>query len=147
MKTELSLADLQQRALLIGDRLPYLQLLVLFGSRATAKATDESDWDFAVFYDEDLQEKLTKDKPYGFIEAYSVIPKVMEINSDRVDIVDLSYCSDVIAHFVAHDGILLYERECGCFERFRQKALMSDLQLHELQQQIANRIRASLAGR
>ena len=47
MTTELSLANLRQRALLIGDRLPYLKFLVLFGSRARGDAYERSDWDFA----------------------------------------------------------------------------------------------------
>jgi predicted nucleotidyltransferase len=142
-----NLEDLKSLALKTVEQLPYLQMLILFGSRATDGATDESDWDFAVLYDEDLQESLTKDKPYGFIEAYSVIPKVMGISSDRIDIVNLGHCSDVIAHFVAQDGKLLYEKETGCFEQFKQRALMSDRQLYEIQQQMANRIRASLARR
>jgi len=151
MKTELSIAEnleaISALAPEISEQLPYLQMLILFGSRATGKATDTSDFDLAVSYDEDLQEKFTKDKPYGFIEAYSIIPKVLGINSDRIDIVDLGHCSDVIAHFVAQDGKLLYERELGYFEKFKQNALMSDRQLHEIQQQIANRIRLSLARR
>ena len=139
--------EFQQQVSQIGVRLPYLKMLILFGSRATGNATNTSDWDFAVLYDEDLQESLTKDKPYGFIEAYSVIPKVLGISGDRIDIVNLSHCSDVIAHFVAQDGKLLFEKEVGCFDQFKQRALMSDRQLDNLQQQIANRIRASLARR
>ena len=46
MKTELSLEDLRQRALTIGDRIPYLKFLVLFGSRARDDAYERSDWDF-----------------------------------------------------------------------------------------------------
>ena len=99
MKTELSIAEnleaISALAPEISEQLPYLQMLILFGSRATGKATDTSDFDIAVSYDEDLQEKFTKDKPYGFIEAYSVIPKVLGINSDRLDIVDLGHYSDV----------------------------------------------------
>lgn len=134
-------------ALQIREEILYLKMLVLFGSRARGDYREDSDYDFAVLYDEDLQESLTKDKPYGFIEAYSVIPKVLGISSDRIDIVNLGHCSDVIAHFVAQDGKLLYEKEIGCFEQFKQRALMSDRQLYEIQQQIANRIRTSLARR
>ncbi|MFN5861757.1 MAG: type VII toxin-antitoxin system MntA family adenylyltransferase antitoxin [Pseudanabaena sp.] len=134
-------------ALQIREEIPYLKMLVLFGSRARGDYREDSDYDFAVLYDEDLQESLTKDKPYGFIEAYSVIPKVLGISSDRIDIVNLGHCSDVIAHFVAQDGKLLYEKEIGCIEQFKQRALMSDRQLYEIQQQIASRIRTSLARR
>ncbi len=139
--------ELQQQASQISARLPYLKMVILFGSRATGSATDLSDWDFAVLYDDDLQKSLTKDKPYGFIEAYFVIPKVLGISSDRVDIVNLGHCSDVIAHFVAQDGKLLYEKETSCFEEFKQRALMSDQQLDGIQQQMADRIRTALAKR
>ena len=142
-----NLEGFKSLALKIAEQLPYIQTLVLFGSRATGRSTETSDWDLAVLYDEDLQESLTKDKPYGFIEAYFVIPKVLGINSDRIDIVNLGHCSDAIAHFVAQDGKLLYEKEIGCFTRFKQRALMSDRQLDELQQQMKNQIRASLARR
>lgn len=138
---------LQDSTVQIREQLPYLKMLILFGSRATGSATDLSDWDFAVLYDEDLQESLTKDKPYGFIEVYSVIPKMLGISRDRIDIVNLTHCSNVIAHFVAQDGKLLYEKEVDCFDQFKQQALMSDRQLDEIQQQMANRIRTSLARR
>lgn len=147
-KPNRSLSELKQLAPNLVREIPYLIILALFGSRARNDHDETiSDYDFAVLYDEDLQESLTKDKPYGFIEAYSVIPKVLGISSDRIDIVNLGHCSDVIAHFVAQDGKLLYEKEIGCFEQFKQRALMSDRQLYEIQQQIANRIRTSLARR
>ena len=72
---------------------------------------------------------------------------MLGISRDRIDIVNLGHCSDVIAHFVAQDGKVLFEKEVGCFDQFKQRVLMSDRQLNELQQQMTNRIRASLASR
>lgn len=34
----------------LPEKIPYLKMLVLFGSRATGNASNHSDWDFAVLY-------------------------------------------------------------------------------------------------
>jgi predicted nucleotidyltransferase len=144
MNTLLNVAQLRTLSLEIAEQLPYLKMLILFGSRAIGSATNASDWDFAVLYDEDLQEGLTKDKPYGFIEAYSVIPKVLGINSDDIDIVDLGNCSEILAHRIARDGVILYERNQGLFTSFQNKALMSDLQLQQSRRTRIDNIKLSL---
>lgn len=53
MTTNLLLENLQQKAVTIGDRLPYLTFLVLFGSMARGDAYERSDWDFAILCDEE----------------------------------------------------------------------------------------------
>ncbi|MFN9858172.1 MAG: type VII toxin-antitoxin system MntA family adenylyltransferase antitoxin [Pseudanabaena sp.] len=131
-------------ALQIREEIPYLKMLVLFGSRARGDYREDSDYDFAVLYDEDLQESLTKDKPYGFIEAYSVIPKVLGINSDDIDIVDLGNCSEILAHRIARDGVLLYEKNKGLFTSFQKKALMSDIQVQQSRRARIDNIKLSL---
>jgi len=136
--------EFQQKASQIGTRLPYLKMLILFGSRAIGNETNTSDWDFAVLYDETLQESLTKDKPYGFIEAYSVISKVLGINSDDIDIVDLGNCSEILAHRIARDGVLLYEKNKGLFTSFQKKALMSDIQVQQSRRARIDNIKLSL---
>jgi len=134
----------EQKAIYIAEQLPYLQMLILFGSRATGKATDRSDFDLAVLYNEDLRGKLTKDKLYGFIEPYSVIPKVLGIDNDDIDIVEINHCSEILAHRIARDGILLYERNQGLFENFQNKSLMSDLQIQQSRRARIENIKLSL---
>ncbi len=91
-----------------------------------------------------MQESLTKDKPYGFIEAYSVISKVLGINSDDIDIVDLGNCSEILAHRIARDGVLLYEKNKGLFTSFQKKALMSDIQVQQSRRARIDNIKLSL---
>ncbi|MGK7933382.1 MAG: nucleotidyltransferase domain-containing protein [Microcystaceae cyanobacterium] len=47
-----SLDKLQSLSCQIPSKIPYLKMLVLFGSQATGKSHSESDWDFAVLCDE-----------------------------------------------------------------------------------------------
>lgn len=51
MKTQ-SFYDLKNRFLQLPEKIPYLKMLVLFGSRAKGNIHAKSDWDFAVVYDE-----------------------------------------------------------------------------------------------
>ncbi|MCA6586203.1 MAG: nucleotidyltransferase domain-containing protein [Pseudanabaena sp. M051S1SP1A06QC] len=140
----LTISSLRDAAVQIREQVPYLKMLVLFGSRACGDYREDSDWDFAVLYDETLQESLTKDKPYGFIEAYSVISKVLGINSDDIDIVDLGNCSEILAHRIARDGVLLYEKNKGLFTSFQKKALMSDIQVQQSRRARIDNIKLSL---
>jgi predicted nucleotidyltransferase len=147
MTTELSLADLQQRALIIGDRLPYLKFLVLFGSRARGDAYERSDWDFAMFCDEEARQKAIADQPYGFLAVHNAIEDCFDIGGERMDVVDVTRCSVLIAHYVARDGQLLYERDIGTFEQFAKQALMSDLELRVLQKSLREKVEISLRRR
>ncbi|MFN9610404.1 MAG: type VII toxin-antitoxin system MntA family adenylyltransferase antitoxin [Pseudanabaena sp.] len=144
-KPNRSLSELKQLAPTIDREIPYLIILALFGSRARNDHDETiSDYDFAVLYDETLQESLTKDKPYRFIEAYSIIPKVLGINSDDIDIVDLGNCSEILAHRIARDGVLLYEKNKGLFTSFQKKALMSDIQVQQSRRARIDNIKLSL---
>ncbi|MEM9274319.1 MAG: hypothetical protein AAGA80_15355 [Cyanobacteria bacterium P01_F01_bin.143] len=44
---------------------------------------------------------------------------------------DLEYCPELLAHFIAYDGELIYEEQLGEFEKFKQKALLSKIQLEQ----------------
>ena len=113
MKTELSLADLQQRALTVGDHLPYLKFLVLFGSRARGDADERSDWDFAIFCDDEERQKAIADQPYGFLAVHNAIEDCFEIGGECMDVVDVTRCAVLIAHYIAEEGVVLYESEIG----------------------------------
>jgi len=147
MKTELSLADLQQRALIIGDRIPYLKFLVLFGSRARGDAYERSDWDFAILCDEEERKTAIADLPYGFLAVHNAIEDCFDIGGEWMDVVDVTRCSALIAHYVARDGQLLYERDIGTFEQFVKRALMSELELKTLQRHLREKVEISLRRR
>ena len=132
MKTELSLEDLRHRALTIGDRIPYLKFLVLFGSRARDDAYERSDWDFAMLCDDEQRKIAIADKDYGFFEMHNAIEDSFEISGEYMDVVDLHKCSALIAHYVATEGVLLYESQQGVFSAFRQRTSMTQQAIDEL---------------
>lgn len=144
MKTELSLADLQQRALMIGDRLPYLKFLVLFGSRARGDAYERSDWDFAILCDEEERKKAIKDQPYGFLAVHNAIEDCFDIGGEYMDVVDVTRCSTLIAHYIAAEGVVLYESEIGVFRDFQQRVTMTQQAIAELSDSLRQQVEAFL---
>lgn len=45
----------------LTEKMPYLKILVLFGSRATGHIHANSDWNFAALYDEEIRNNYIKD--------------------------------------------------------------------------------------
>jgi predicted nucleotidyltransferase len=113
-------------------QVPYLTMLVLFGSRGREEAHENSDWDFAVLYDEDLAKEQLKG--WDWLKIYDILADAFEISSDAIDVVNLNQCSPLIAHYIARDGQLIYEQETGLFEQFKRENLMSQEELKFLRQ-------------
>ena len=55
-----------------------------------------------------------------------VIGELFQINPDSIDVVELNNCSNLIAHYIARDGKVLYEDESNQFEKFRQGVLLDN---------------------
>lgn len=110
------------------EKMPYLKMLVLFGSRATGHIHENSDWDFAALYDEEIRKKYIKDG-WSWFEVPLIISQIFDISSDKTDVVELNSCSWLIAHFIARDGILLYEKDSGGFDYFRLTSLRTESEL------------------
>ncbi|MDZ8026928.1 MAG: nucleotidyltransferase domain-containing protein [Nostoc sp. DcaGUA01] len=130
-----TISELQEFSLKIPEKIPYLKMLVLFGSRATGNTNAKSDWDFAVLYDEEQREVYVKDNVSRWFELPMQIGQLLKINSDLIDIVELNHCSDLIAHFIARDGILMFEKYLGQFEEFRLTSLKSKLELKKFREE------------
>lgn len=135
-----SLFDMKLLASRLQEKIPYLKMLVLFGSRATGKTHAKSDWDFATLYDEEKRKACIGERAFAWFEVPQKLGEVFEINSDEIDVVELNRCSSLIAHFVARDGKLLYESEPGAFENFQQNALMSDSELKQTECELRDRV-------
>ena len=135
-----SLFDMKILASRLQDKIPYLKILVLFGSRATGKTHDKSDWDFATLYDEDKRKVCMGERTFAWFEVPQNLGELFEINSDEIDVVELNRCSSLIAHFVARDGKLLYESEPGEFEKFKQDALISESELKQIEGELHNKV-------
>jgi predicted nucleotidyltransferase len=125
MNQENSVKNLQLLSRQIPEKIPYLKMLVLFGSRARGDIHKKSDWDFAVFYDKQMRKQCCENKPFSYFEVPSLLQDLFEINAP-IDVVDLNNCSARLADRVATDGRLIYEIEGGLFEKFKHNFLLSD---------------------
>ena len=128
-----SIIEIQQLSSQIPERIPYLKMLVLFGSRSTSNTNANSDWDFAVFYDEEKYNSYIKDNPLAAFAIPGILGEIFKINSDKIDIVELNHCSKLIAHFVARDGKVLYEEPGDEFDKFQQRVLLSNTEIKKIE--------------
>lgn len=129
MLTKIQILD--QKSEQVSAKIPYLKMLVLFGSRARGDNQENSDWDFAVLYDEELREPILKQNAWRWLEAFHILGEIFGLNDDNMDIVELNRCSPLIAHYVARDGKVIYEKLPGEFENFQRHHLMSDAELKQ----------------
>ena len=98
--------DLEARLAAVASACPGLDLLVLHGSRARGDAHERSDWDFAYLAGADF-------------DVDGLLARLVEtLVADRVDLVDLDRAGALLRFRVARDGVVLFERQQGCFERF-----------------------------
>ena len=142
-----TLEELKVLSQKLPEKIPYLKMLILFGSRARGDTHAKSDWDFAALYDDKLREESCKDRGFAWFEVPGILGNFFSLNSDEIDVVELHRCSPLIAHFIARDGILLYEIELGEFEAFKPKYLMTDTQLEVLRQKLRQKIEVALQRR
>lgn len=117
----LSIDNIKPSVPLVIEQMPYIKLLVLFGSRARGNENAESDWDFAIFWDEELR-KIHEQGEWFRLKISSVLGNIFKLPEDKVDVVELNHCSPLIGFLVACDGKLLYEKESLEFTKFRCKA-------------------------
>jgi len=120
--TSLLLTDLKTLSHQLPEKIPYLKMLVLFGSRARGDTHVKSDWDFAALYDEEMRKKCVGDSGFGWWEVPDKLGKIFLINSDNIDVAELNKCSPLLGFQVARDGQLLYEQNSGDFIKFQMKA-------------------------
>jgi predicted nucleotidyltransferase len=90
----------------IAAAAPGVQMLLLHGSRARHEAHAHSDWDFA--YEAD-----------SMFDADALLAALADsLKADRIDLVDLGRAGALLRHRVARDGVVLFERTPGRFDRF-----------------------------
>lgn len=115
----------------IAEQHPALKLLILFGSRARGDHAPSSDWDIAFL---SATPPETPSAWFPGADLLETLSTQSHIPSDRIDLIDLSTCSEILAHFVAQEGQLIYEREPGEFECFRQQSLKAPAELKQFRQ-------------
>ena len=126
----------------IPTKIPSLEMLIIFGSRARGNTHVNSDWDFAILYNQQQQ----MENRYLSLEVYDIVSDVLRI-SDDIDVINLSSCSLLIAHAVARDGKVLYEKKSGLFESFQSKSLLSENQLEVIQKDLRKGLEVFLTKR
>lgn len=94
----------------VATTTPGLALLLLFGSRARADASEHSDWDFGYIAAEEL------DVPALLASL------VTTLDTDRVDLVDLARASGLLRFRAAREGQVIFEACDGLADRFRLEA-------------------------
>lgn len=139
-----SLENLKALSIKLPEKIPYLKMLVLFGSRARGDTHAKSDWDFAALYNEEMRQAYIQDNTWAWFQVPHLLSEFFGISEVKIDVVELDKSSQLIAHFVARDGKLLYEKEAGAFEAFRQKALKSDLEIKEIRKALREKLEAHL---
>jgi predicted nucleotidyltransferase/biotin operon repressor len=139
-----SLEDLELLVPFLIEQIPYLNLLILFGSRAKGTYSEESDWDFAVLYDEILRAEYEKGG-WDWLRIWNILEDVFDLPEGKVDCVILNDCSNILAHSIARDGKLLYEKGPGMFEQFKQQAFMSKAELKAFREEQRAKVREGLA--
>lgn len=122
---------------------PELKLLVLFGSRARGENDPLSDWDFAFLL---TPEGSASQTPFWFpgAELLSRLSQLLHVSEDIIDLVNLNTCSDILAHFVARDGQVIYEKTPGEFAQFQQQALKTREELKEFRQMQREQVHRAL---
>lgn len=143
VKQKFTFVDLKSLAPLVAEQIPALKLLILFGSRARGNNQADSDWDFAVLYDEAIRKSSEKDS-WEWLKIQSILAELFDLSEDEIDIIDLKQCSPWLAHCIARDGKLLFEKEVGEFERFQQTAIKSEAELKAYRQTVREKVRSAL---
>ena len=136
MTDNISIKTLRNLAQKLPEKIPYLKMLVLFGSRARGDIHKKSDWDFAALYHQEKRKKHCQENPFNYFEVGDILGDIFELNSVQIDVVDLNNCSLKISDRVATDGQLIYEREKGLFHKFQQKSLLTDQEKKAMRQKL-----------
>ncbi|PSB20198.1 nucleotidyltransferase domain-containing protein [Phormidesmis priestleyi ULC007] len=130
-----SIADIQSAIPQILEQVPYLKLLVLFGSRARGDHFPSSDWDFALLFDEELRQQYEPGGGWNCYRSWSVLQQLLDLGDDEMDWIDLKNASDLLAHTIASEGKVIYEKTAGEFESFRQTSLKTTAELKKIYQE------------
>jgi predicted nucleotidyltransferase len=112
--------------------MPGLRLLVLHGSRARGDARAASDWDLAYRADASFD-------PDALLATLAD-----RLKADRIDLVDLDRAGALLRYNVARDGVVMFEREPGAFQRFWLDAVDTWCDLAPVLQPAYDRVLESL---
>jgi len=124
----------------LPQKIPYLKMLIVFGSQARGDTHSQSDWDFATLYDQKIRKKYCENNPFNYFEVAGILGDIFNLNSDYIDVVDLNNCSNLIANAVARDGKLIFQIEDNLFDEFKQKFLLTNQDLKQIENRLSQKI-------
>lgn len=116
----------------ILEQAPYLTLLVLFGSRARGDADSSSDWDFAFLCDEEKRKQYEKGEWDSF-RLWGILQRTYNLPDNQIDVIEIKNCSELMAHYIAKEGLVIYEQDAGLFEKFKHNNLKSPEEIKSFQ--------------
>jgi predicted nucleotidyltransferase len=118
----------------LQEKIPYLKMLILFGSRARGDIHSKSDWDFAALYDQEMREKHCQKSAFTWFEVSDILADIFNLDSDNIDVVDLDNCSVTLADSIANEGQLIYQKQQGLFKKFKQKYFLTQKEKIKIRQ-------------
>jgi uncharacterized protein len=124
------------------EQVPYLRLLVLFGSRA--RGSQQADSDFAMLFDEDLRQEYELQEGWDRYRSWMIWQNLLDLGDDEMDGIDLKDASELLAHAIVQDGMVIYEHEPVIFDNFCQAHLKSAAELRQISQATKERIQDKL---
>lgn len=102
---------------------PGLSLAVLFGSQATGRAREESDFDIGV---------LPTSPDYSLRDELALASSLSAITRTEIDLVRLDGDNPLLLREIALQGVCLFERTPGLFAERRARALSEWIDFDEL---------------
>lgn len=130
-----SIDDVKAKIPELLEQVPYLKLLILFGSRARGDNQQSSDWDFAMLFDEDLRQQYEVGGGWNCYRSWMILQSLLDLGDDEMDWIDLKNASELLAHGIARDGCVIYQNDMDCFHGFQQKSLLNSQQLRLIRNQ------------
>lgn len=117
---------------------PPLRLAVLFGSRATGRATAHSDVDVGI---------VPMDRQLALGEELALASALSAATGLEVDVVRLDEDAPLLGREVARSGSVLFEAEPGTFNAWRATAMSRFIDFEEMIAPHRERFLQRLAGR
>jgi uncharacterized protein len=139
-----TIRDLNLKSPQIIEQISYLELLIVFGSRAKGNHNPSSDWDFALLFDEQQRQQYESGGGWNCYRSMIILQQILELDDNEMDWVDLKDVSELLANEIAKDGIVIYESEPGIFAEFQEKALITPQHRLEIRRSQQEQIAASL---
>jgi uncharacterized protein len=139
-----SIDDVKAKIPELLEQVPYLKLLVLFGSRARGDNQASSDWDFAMLFDEDLRQQYEPRGGWDRYRSWAILQKLLDLGDDEIDWVELKDASEILAHSISRDGIVLYSAQPEVFPNFQRIHLKADDELKRMRKIMRDRIQQKL---